>query len=321
MSIDEGWTNLWRLFVVRSGNYHHRVRKLHEKYGPVVRIGPNLLDLDYPELIKTVYGTDESWLKTEFYHNNSVVINGKIVYNVFSTTDPVEHNLVNRPIIKYLSISSILGLEPLMDKCITELCDELDTRFAGKDIAKGKLFDLGEWIGYCAWDLITTITFSHPYGYMKKGHDFDNSIGNLAKTIDYFSAVGQMPFLDFLLDKNPIIRLGPPNIVNVTLSILKSIAARQQGKDDRFDPAVPDLLQHFLEAKTTHPDTVDDNTIVGYMMIPLVAGADTTAITICAIFYFLLRHPETYRKLETEILAAGFPKDKPISYAATRSLP
>ena len=58
-----GWTNLWRLFVVRTGNYHHRIKELHDKYGPVVRIGPNLLDLDYPELIKTVYGTDESWLK------------------------------------------------------------------------------------------------------------------------------------------------------------------------------------------------------------------------------------------------------------------
>lgn len=130
-----------------------------------------------------------------------------------------------------------------------------------------------------------------------------------------------MPFLDYLLDKNPIVRVGPPNIVSVTMSILKSIGARQQGKDDRFDPAVPDLLQHFLEAKTTHPDVVDDNTIVGYMMIPLVAGADTTAITIRAIFYFLLRHPETYRKLEAEILAANLPKDKPISYAAARALP
>jgi hypothetical protein len=71
------------------------------------------------------------------------------VYNVFSTTDPAEHALINRPIIKYLSISSILGLEPLMDKCITELCDQLATRFAGTDSKDGKLCDLGEWIGYC----------------------------------------------------------------------------------------------------------------------------------------------------------------------------
>jgi hypothetical protein len=39
------------------------IKKLHEKYGPVVRIGPNLLDLDYPELIKILYGTDCKWRK------------------------------------------------------------------------------------------------------------------------------------------------------------------------------------------------------------------------------------------------------------------
>lgn len=46
-----------------SGNYQERIKKLHDKYGPVVRIGPNLLDLDYPELIKTIYSTDGKWLK------------------------------------------------------------------------------------------------------------------------------------------------------------------------------------------------------------------------------------------------------------------
>ena len=58
-----GWTNLWRLAVVRSGSYHLRMRQLHKKHGPVVRIGPNTLSLDYPDLIKTVYGTDGKWPK------------------------------------------------------------------------------------------------------------------------------------------------------------------------------------------------------------------------------------------------------------------
>lgn len=48
---------------MRTGNYHRRMKELHEQYGPVVRIGPNLVDLDYPELIKTIYSTDESWRK------------------------------------------------------------------------------------------------------------------------------------------------------------------------------------------------------------------------------------------------------------------
>lgn len=48
---------------MRTGDYHRRMKKLHDKYGPVVRIGPNLVDLDYPELIKTIYSTDERWRK------------------------------------------------------------------------------------------------------------------------------------------------------------------------------------------------------------------------------------------------------------------
>ncbi|KAK8053034.1 cytochrome P450 [Apiospora saccharicola] len=70
------WTNWWRFFLVRSGSYHLAIKKLHDNRGPVVRIGPNTLDIDYPELSKTFYGTDGKWKKTEFYQNNSAIVNG-----------------------------------------------------------------------------------------------------------------------------------------------------------------------------------------------------------------------------------------------------
>lgn len=51
------------MFHVRRGNYHFVIEELHKKHGPVVRIAPNVLDLDIPELIKTVYNTKENYLK------------------------------------------------------------------------------------------------------------------------------------------------------------------------------------------------------------------------------------------------------------------
>lgn len=51
------------MFHVRRGNYHIVIKNLHKKYGPVVRIAPNILDLDIPELIKTIYNTKEEYLK------------------------------------------------------------------------------------------------------------------------------------------------------------------------------------------------------------------------------------------------------------------
>ena len=39
------------------------MRELHKKYGPIVRIGPNVLDLDLPELTKTIYNIKGDWVK------------------------------------------------------------------------------------------------------------------------------------------------------------------------------------------------------------------------------------------------------------------
>lgn len=54
---------MWRLLLVRRGDYHVQIKKLHEKYGPILRIGPNTLDLDIPELAKVLYSTDGKWRK------------------------------------------------------------------------------------------------------------------------------------------------------------------------------------------------------------------------------------------------------------------
>lgn len=59
-------------------------------------------------------------------------------------------------------------------------------------------------------------SFSERFGYMDTGMDHDKTIEIADKALDYFAAVGQMPFLDFLMDKNPVMRIGPPNLGNIT---------------------------------------------------------------------------------------------------------
>lgn len=311
------YTNLWRLLLVRRGDYHVQIKKLHEKYGPIVRIGPNTLDLDIPELAKVLYSTDGKWRKTEFYHNNSTVINGKITYHLFSTMDQEEHARMKRPIVKYYSQGSVLTLEPLMDTVIGDFCDHLETRFM--DGKQNQECDLGQWIGFYSWDMNGAASFSERFGYMDTGRDHDKTIEIADKALDYFAAVGQMPFLDFLMDKNPVMRIGPPNLGNITRIAVEHLIARSSGKDANFNQKVPDFLQHFLNAKNTHPDLVDDGIIMGYLLVNLLAGADTTAITIRAIFYYALRHPEVYKKLEAEVVAADLGKIAPFN--AARAIP
>ncbi|KAI0855331.1 cytochrome P450 [Xylaria cubensis] len=305
------YTNWWRFGKVRTGRYQLHMLELHDRYGPIVRIGPNLLDIDMPEVIKTVYGSDTSWRKTEFYQNNSAVLDGKITYQLFSEIDPVNHARMKRPIVKYFTMRNVLSKEILMDKVIKDMCRHLNTSFNDKDC------DLGEWIAFCAWDILGMMVFSQPFGYMDNGRDFDGTIKISDQAMDYFAAVGQMPFLDYLLDKNPIIRIGPPNLGNITRIAAENLANRLQGANN-VQADVPDFLQHFVDAKSSNPEVTETDMLVN-LLTTLIAGADTTAITIRTIFYYALKNPEIYNRLESEILAAEL--KQPASYSLSRAIP
>lgn len=57
------FTDLWRLLDYYNGTQIVTHRRLHEKHGPAVRIGPNTVSLSDPSLLKTVYSTRGEFLK------------------------------------------------------------------------------------------------------------------------------------------------------------------------------------------------------------------------------------------------------------------
>lgn len=57
------FTNIWRLQDVFKGRCDITHNELHRKYGPAVRMGPNILSLSDPNLISRVYNTKNPWLK------------------------------------------------------------------------------------------------------------------------------------------------------------------------------------------------------------------------------------------------------------------
>lgn len=205
-----------------------------------------------------------------------------------------------------------------MDTMISQFCQALETRFSGQ----GKPFDLGPWLLYYAWDVVGVVTFSQPIGYLEKGHDFDGTLGDSESALDYFSVVGMIPALDHWLGKNPVMRIGPPGFSTITGISLKHLVDRYQGNDkDYHDPQKPDFLDRFIEAKNADPREVDDAQIISWLMINLIAGADTTALTLRSAFYYCLRDQRIWKRLQQETLAAGLHKATPVSYKDAHSIP
>jgi len=59
------FSNLWRLYVVWKEGMPWTSIRLHEKHGPLVRIGPKHVSVGHPEGLKIIYGPDGRYNKVE----------------------------------------------------------------------------------------------------------------------------------------------------------------------------------------------------------------------------------------------------------------
>jgi cytochrome P450 len=67
----------------------------------------------------------------------------------------------------------------------------------------------------------------------------------------------------------------------------------------------PDLLSKFLAARDARPDFMNDKLVLAMAVSMAFAGSETTAISLSAVFYNLLRNPTVLANLRAELDAAA----------------
>lgn len=145
LKVGIGWTNLWRMWRAYKGDYATHARRLHDKYGLVVRLAPNLLDIDIPELFHVIYGTDNKFLKSDLYKSQGTFVDGKVVYHLFSEVNPAIHTQMKRPVARHYSVTAVQTMEPLMDDILMDLLHKLNERF----VKTARPCRFGDWLAYC----------------------------------------------------------------------------------------------------------------------------------------------------------------------------
>lgn len=81
---------------------------------------------------------------------------------------------------------------------------------------------------------------------------------------------------------------------------MKQISERQsQNKSASEGP--PDMLTRLLETRAQNPEKYTDWHVLMGAFTNIVAGADTSWVSISAILYYLIKNPEPLRKLRQEI--------------------
>ncbi|KAM5349257.1 hypothetical protein ACJ41O_005764 [Fusarium nematophilum] len=295
------FTDFYRAALTHLGNVDGKKREWHKRWGSAVRVGPNAVSISDPDLIKVIYTTKNPWRKSNMYRPNDVVINGQRIQNIFNTPDKAFHSKYTRPIGGFWTLTKILELEPVMDETLAELVGHLDRRFA----STGDVCKLDDWVAYYAWDGAANISFGRHYGFMELGRDVQGIIAESTAGLRYFAPVSQIPWLDEWLDKNPVWRIGPRPLVNGFLYTVKILTEYQQQVATGAAKRKPvDLFIDKYNGLKDTVDYVDDNQVINWLMLNVLAGGDSTAGAMRSVAYHVVKNPAVYEKLVAEIEAA-----------------
>ncbi|KAJ0142276.1 Uncharacterized protein HZ326_14890 [Fusarium oxysporum f. sp. albedinis] len=329
------FTDLWRFLDVYRRRPEVTQIALHEKYGTVVRLGPNTVSIADPAAIQTIYAHNSGYTKSDFYGSpvqQTINKSGKRLITLFTSQDEKFHSQLRRSVSNAYAMSTLVQFEPFVDSTTTEFFKQLDQRYANQN----DILDFGTWLQYYAFDVIGELTYSKRLGFVDHGKDVDNIIGNLEWLLNYAAPVGQLPILDSLLLKNPLrLQLTKWGFTNssspVAIFARNRMLARVDPEklgDMKFDQdnGRRDFLSRFLEANQKDPEFMNNDRVLALTVANMFAGSDTTAITFRAIFYYLMKNPADMKTLMAELAeeekAGRFAReDGLVSWNEVRDLP
>ncbi|KAL8833026.1 MAG: hypothetical protein Q9170_004554 [Blastenia crenularia] len=331
-------TDWWRFFDVLGRRPEVTLIKLHKQHGDIVRLGPSVLSFADPSAMKVIYGLNKGFVKSEFYPVQQAIARGSRLPSLFSTTDEQYHAQLRRSVNNAFSMSALVQYEPFVDDTTNKFLDQTEALFSSKHAT----CDFARWLQWYAFDVIGQITYCKRHGFIERAEDVDGMVGYLGRLFDYVGPIGQIPVLDLILLKNPILRLLDKfNMNPFTFAVAKFAqarisermadidAAKVRGQDANDISAVKrgDLLSMFLKAKDERPEFFHNGRVLVMAVSMAFAGSETTAISLAAVFYYLIKNPPCYHKLIAEIdeaVCSGIIEDRPnglVSWTESQKLP
>ncbi|KAK0713557.1 cytochrome P450 [Lasiosphaeria miniovina] len=298
------WTNLPVKLRLLSGSKATYVHSLHERYGPVVRLGPREVDVSDVGAVREVHKARSGFLKDPGYYV------GGGVRSVFSALDPVFHAQRRRALGPCFAEAQLETLEPT----IVERA-RLTIAKLGDEMATTGCTDILHWWTLFAMDVISEMCFGESFHMLEVGKK-NQYAEDIAEMGSLLPLRGAFPWLIWLAGYVPFF----PYFKNVGATRQRVVeygaarAAQYMRLVETNDSAVRKTLFSSLVAKGGGGQRGSPEQQLSQLDITIesqsyiTAGTDTTAITLTYLIYAVLRHDAVRARLlgELQSLPDGF---------------
>ncbi|KAF7949223.1 hypothetical protein EAE96_008390 [Botrytis aclada] len=266
-------TDLYSAYYSLRGTLHIRTLQAHDKYGSIVRLGPNKLVFNSAEALQEIY-TSKNVQKSKGY---TALITTPDIHNVHNAIDFSIHKHKRRVISKGFSIPSLLAFEPTMISTVNLLIQNL-ARASIKSESQDK------------WS--TPINIGTSFKHMSLDVMGESGFGqsfNLQTSSENHFLSGMIAGI--------LTRGG----------VLLQCQAFRKIRIERFfywkvhEAVMKYHSTYSNDGKHEDIETMTESELFTESGFLLAAGSDTSSTTLSALLFYLSRYPKCYKKVTAEI--------------------
>ncbi|GAB1311033.1 Trichodiene oxygenase [Madurella fahalii] len=301
--------------LVRSGRYTREIQKMHEKYGPLVRINPHEVHCNDRHFIDEIYaGGSRKRDKPEHQVRGS----GVAERATFSTTNHDVHRMRRNALNKFFSRAQVSRLEPTVRDLAERLCEKILT------VGKEGPFDVTTALSLFTTDVIT-------------GYCLGENLGLIAQK-------GWEPnFREPLFAQLKLVYLFRffPWLRHAGFAMAMFTKRLSEDMETLFNVLIVDMPNYVKRAKANVDKGIDDGrTVFGSVLqsdLPpsektlqrlveegfslFVAGTETVSWALTVVTYHLLTKPAILEKLTAEVRSVVDSSGQLPQWAALEKLP
>ncbi|KAI1336112.1 BcABA1, cytochrome P450 monooxygenase [Xylariaceae sp. FL0016] len=310
-------SSIWYALLASSGGQYEGFNALFEKHGGLVRIGPNLLVTNDPEVISGMTGHKSTWVRDDWYKGGRI---DPYHTTMFSMVEPKSHDRVKARLARAYSGRETESLEPGVDSQIVAMIALLRRKYLnGTTSQQGRFVDMAQLSNFFTLDVITRAAYGEAIGFLTRDADMYEFCAEVRKSWVTMTLMMSVPFLRRIVFSSPVLKLlGPKHTDSKGVGRMMRVA--KEATERRF---AGDLRKEKNMIASFARSGLDQRACEGEALFVLLAGSETTAVAMRSTILYIITNPRVHRDFRKMIV--GSIRDgtvsSPITVAEAKRIP
>ncbi|KAI1131180.1 cytochrome P450 [Nemania abortiva] len=282
------------VYALLRGTIVHDIQKLHQIYGPVLRIAPDEVTFARADAWADIFQLrqgHQQFLKDPVWWNKQPGSPDSLI----SAIDPEMHARMRKALAPGLSPRALKAQEPILQHYVNLLVDRLFDYAKEKPHQPGFELDIAPWFNFITFDIFGDLGFGESFDCLQnsKYHPWISLLFNSVKAASFVAAARFYPLIEFVLMK-----CIPQSLKKMQRDHYEQIVQKVQRRLN-LEQERPDIMSHVIAGKDTEAFSPDE--INATFMVLTTAGSETTATVLGGILSYLTQNHDKLSILSKEI--------------------